>query len=80
MAIIKDIHIRNYKAFLADQRIEIHPVTVLIGKNSSGKSPILKLLPLFANATSSLTAYLIHSVYLKCIGIQTSANPLLRTK
>lgn len=52
MASLKNIHIRNYKAFLADQRIEIHPITVLIGKNSSGKSSILKLLPLFANATS----------------------------
>lgn len=52
MATIKDIHIRNYKAFLAEQRIEIRPVTVLIGKNSSGKSSILKLLPLLANATS----------------------------
>ncbi|MBQ3608734.1 MAG: DUF3696 domain-containing protein [Bacteroidaceae bacterium] len=55
MATLKNIHIRNYKAFSTEQQIEIRPVTVLIGKNSSGKSSILKLFPLFANATAGKT-------------------------
>lgn len=52
MATPKNIRLRNYKAFSTEQQMEIRPVTVLIGKNSSGKSSILKLLPLLANATA----------------------------
>ena len=52
MSSLKNIYIKNYKAFQKEQTIEVRPVTVLIGKNSSGKSSIMKLLPLFMNATS----------------------------
>lgn len=62
MASPSSIYIRNYKAFQKEQILEIRPVTVLIGKNSSGKSSIMKLLPLFQKATSgTMTAPLMLS-------------------
>lgn len=62
MASLKSIYIKNYKAFQKEQTLEVRPVTVLIGKNSSGKSSIMKLLPLFQRATSeTMTAPLMLS-------------------
>jgi predicted ATPase len=49
---INKIRFRNYKSFRTWQEIEIAPITVLIGKNSSGKSAISKLLTL---VSASLT-------------------------
>lgn len=52
MASLKQIRLKNYKPFKTEQILDIRPVTVIIGKNSSGKSSIMKLLPLFQSATS----------------------------
>jgi predicted ATPase len=41
---IKKIRIRNFKAFQDSGEIEIKPITVLIGANSSGKSSIMQAL------------------------------------
>lgn len=49
---LEQIQFGNYKAFAGEECLELRPVTILIGKNSSGKSSICKLLPLFENATS----------------------------
>ncbi len=49
---LKQIYFQNYKAFKGEESLEIRPLTILIGKNSSGKSSLCKLLPLFENATS----------------------------
>lgn len=49
---LKQIQFRNYKAFAGEESLELRPVTILIGKNSSGKSSLCKLLPLFENAVS----------------------------
>jgi len=49
---IKSLSFNNYKAFLNQQTIEIRPITVLIGKNSSGKSSIAKLFTLLENSLS----------------------------
>lgn len=49
---LKEIFFKNYKAFKAKQEIEIKPITVIFGKNSSGKSSILKLLSMLSNAIS----------------------------
>jgi len=46
------ISFENYKAFAKKQTIKIRPVTILIGKNSSGKSSIAKLLTLIENSLS----------------------------
>lgn len=50
---IREITIRNYKAFGdEEQQFELRHITLLIGKNSSGKSSLCKLLPMLSNALS----------------------------
>ena len=44
----------SYKRFADSETIEFAPVTVLIGKNSSGKSSVLKLLPMLETSFSGL--------------------------
>ena len=46
---IRYIRFKNYKAFSNWEEIELLPVTLIIGKNSSGKSSVLKLLPLLTS-------------------------------
>lgn len=43
---IKEITFNNYKIFSELQTLELRPITILIGKNSSGKSAIAKLFTL----------------------------------
>ena len=40
---LKEIKIRNYKSFRDEAVMELRPITVLIGRNSSGKSSLCKL-------------------------------------
>ncbi len=47
---ITKISFENYKLFKEEQELELKPLTILIGKNSSGKSAITKLLPLIDNS------------------------------
>lgn len=47
---IKSVSFKNYKSFKDLQDLEIKPVTILIGKNSSGKSSIAKLLLLIEDS------------------------------
>ncbi len=50
---ISKIEIKNYKAFDNEvNTLELRPITLLIGKNSSGKTSLCKLLPMLENATS----------------------------
>lgn len=46
---IKKIRFKNYKAFPREEELDLRPVTLIIGKNSSGKSSILKLFPLLTS-------------------------------
>ena len=56
MGMLKSISLENYKCFKEKTDIEIAPLTVLCGVNSSGKSSILKsLLMLKQTAESKLT-------------------------
>ena len=41
---LTELRIENFKAFAEEQRIPIRPITLLFGKNSSGKSSILQAL------------------------------------
>lgn len=41
------IRFSSYKRFAGAEEIELKPVTILVGKNSSGKSSITKLFPMF---------------------------------
>jgi predicted ATPase len=49
---LKSISFENYKAFYEKQTIQLKPITILIGKNSSGKSSIAKLFTLLENSLS----------------------------
>lgn len=49
---LKLIKIENYKAFKEPTTIELRPITVLLGKNSSGKSSICKLLSVLSYVLS----------------------------
>lgn len=49
---INTIKFKNYKLFKSWQTLEFKPMTVLIGKNSSGKSAILKLPTLIEGSIS----------------------------
>lgn len=51
---LKSISFSSYKKFRDENKVEIKPVTILVGKNSSGKSSICKLFPMLAN---SITPY-----------------------
>lgn len=57
---IDTIKFKNYKLFKDWQTLEIKPITVLIGKNSSGKSAILKLLPMIENSLSGTFSEPLH--------------------
>lgn len=45
---LKSFSFFSYKKFKDENKVEIKPVTILVGKNSSGKSSICKLLPMLA--------------------------------
>lgn len=55
----KQIEFQNYKAFAEQQVIEFRPLTILLGKNSSGKSSICKLIMCLAEAFSGNSANLL---------------------
>ena len=44
---VKSISFKNYKAFKAEQKINLRPLTILVGPNDAGKSSISDLLILF---------------------------------
>lgn len=49
---INNITFNNYKIFNSEQTIELAPLTILIGKNSSGKSALAKLPTLISGSLS----------------------------
>lgn len=49
---INKIYFSSYKKFGGSEMMEIKPVTILVGKNSSGKSSISKLFPMLENSLS----------------------------
>lgn len=49
---INKISFRNYKLFKEKQTLELKPITILIGKNNSGKSAVLKLPTLISGSLS----------------------------
>lgn len=49
---INKISFKNYKLFKEKQTLELKPITILIGKNNSGKSAVAKLPTLIAGSLS----------------------------
>ena len=48
--LIKSFEVQNYKGFRDRQLIELAPLTLLYGENSSGKSALLRLMPWIAES------------------------------
>ena len=48
--LIRSFEVQNYKGFRDQQPIEVAPLTLLYGENSSGKSALLRLIPWIAES------------------------------
>jgi predicted ATPase len=44
------ITLRNYRSFASPVRLELRPITLLFGINNSGKSALLRALPILADS------------------------------
>lgn len=53
---LKSIGVNNYRTFPEFEKFELAPLTIMLGANSSGKSSITRLLPLFAQSMSMRSA------------------------
>lgn len=49
---LRGFSISNYKGFAMEQEIEVAPLTLFFGQNSSGKSTLLRMLPWLAESSS----------------------------
>ncbi|MBM7112526.1 AAA family ATPase [Archangium primigenium] len=47
---LKSFTVANYRSFLRPTTVELRPLTLLFGYNNSGKSALLRVLPLLANS------------------------------
>lgn len=52
-AILKSVHVQNFKC-LGDVRVDLEPLTVIIGKNDTGKSSFLEAIGLLASHGPSM--------------------------
>ena len=68
---VKSISFKNYKAFYEEQTMQLKPITILIGKNSSGKSSIAKL---FTLLETSLKGDIDEPLLLKNNGVELGAD------
>jgi predicted ATPase len=68
---LTSISFKNYKAFYEEQTMQLKPITILIGKNSSGKSSIAKLFTLFE---TSLMGGIDEPLLLKNNGVELGAE------
>jgi predicted ATPase len=69
---VSKIRFKNFKLFKSWQELEIKPITILIGKNNSGKSAILKLMPLLE---SSLSGRFDEAINIKEFGVSLGDLP-----
>lgn len=52
---LESIGVSNFRSFKKDTTIELKPITVFVGRNSSGKSSVLRTFPLFRQSIESNT-------------------------
>src|SRR5215467_738745 len=50
---ITSIRLQNFRAFQAEVNVRLRPITVLIGKNSAGKSSLIKFLLMLKQTLAS---------------------------
>lgn len=66
----------QYKRFSGSEIVDIKPVTVLVGKNSSGKSSITKLFPIIGKSISGMLKKTILPLDLDGVSLGTSYQSL----
>ena len=69
---VNQIKFKNFKLFKNWQTLDIKPITILIGKNNSGKSAVLKLLPMLE---SSLSGRFDEAININEIGVSIGDFP-----
>jgi len=52
---LKGIGVNNFRSFDKEQYLEIKPITIFVGKNSSGKSSLIRTFPLFRQSSEENT-------------------------
>lgn len=52
---MRSIRLKNFRSFEDTERIELKPITILVGANSSGKSSFLRFFPLLRQTVETLT-------------------------
>ncbi|PTW37597.1 DUF3696 domain-containing protein [Rhodovulum kholense] len=53
---IKSIIVENYRGFHKETQLDVKPITILIGRNSSGKSSLIRLVPLLQQSISTASS------------------------
>jgi hypothetical protein len=53
---LESFGVKNYRSFLEEANVELRPITLLMGKNSSGKSSLTRLIPLLQQSLDRRTA------------------------
>lgn len=56
MMAIESVIVENYRGFHSETQLNIKPITVLIGRNSSGKSSLVRLVPLLQQSISTASS------------------------
>ena len=52
---MRSIQIKNFRSLIDTGNIELKPITVLVGKNSAGKSTFVRTFPLFKQSVEERT-------------------------
>ena len=55
---LKSLRLRNFRGFSEDENapfLDLKPITILVGKNSSGKSSFIRSLPLLRQSVEANT-------------------------
>jgi len=47
---LRALTVHNYRSFARPTRVELRPLTLVFGRNSAGKSALLRALPLLAES------------------------------
>ena len=61
---MRSIRLKNFRSFEDTGRIELKPITILVGANSSGKSSFLRFFPLLRQTVEAMTRA-------RCSGMRT---------
>jgi AAA domain, putative AbiEii toxin, Type IV TA system len=52
MATLKSVSVANYRSFLDPTELELRPLTLVYGRNSAGKSALVRVLPLLGDSVA----------------------------